>query len=110
MNEFLLISGMAVITFSIRYVMFIVNEKMEFRGIIKRALGYVPSAVLSAIVLPAIVFSNGTTVNLSLSSPHIAGFIVSLIVGIIMRNVLMVICFGMGTFILWQNFFSKFFL
>ncbi len=106
MNEVLLISGMAAITFFLRYVMFLLHERMEFKGIFKQALGYVPSAVLSAIVLPAVVFSDGSTMNLSPSSPHIVGFMVSLLVGILMRNVLMVIFFGMGTFILWKNLFS----
>ncbi|MEW5958423.1 MAG: AzlD domain-containing protein, partial [Chloroflexota bacterium] len=52
MNELYLIGGMALVTFAIRYSMFALAGRVEFPARLRRALHYVPPAVLTAIIVP----------------------------------------------------------
>ncbi|MFC4158166.1 AzlD domain-containing protein [Chitinimonas lacunae] len=58
-EEALIIAGMAAVTFLIRYSFFAVGERLVFPPLVKRALRYVPVAVLSAIVAPAVLLPDG---------------------------------------------------
>lgn len=59
MNEVLLIFGMMIATFSIRYVMFGASSRVKLSPGLLRALRYVPPVVLSAIVVPEVLLSSG---------------------------------------------------
>ncbi|HUX42180.1 MAG TPA: AzlD domain-containing protein [Rectinemataceae bacterium] len=103
MNEFLLIGGMAAITFLVRYAMFATAGRVEIPPFVSRALRYVPPAVLSAIIVPAVLLPGGKDLELSLGSPQLVGALVALIVGRLSGNILAVIVSGMGVFWLWQT-------
>jgi branched-subunit amino acid transport protein len=60
MNELLLISGMAFVTYGIRVVLLPAASRMEFSPLLKRALHYVPAAVLTAIIAPAILMPSAS--------------------------------------------------
>ncbi len=107
MNEYLLIGGMAAITFLVRYAMFATAGRVEIPDFVTRALRYVPPAVLSAIILPAVLLPGGKELDLSLGSPQLVGALVSLLVGRLSGNILAVIVSGMGTFWIWQSPFVR---
>jgi branched-subunit amino acid transport protein len=52
MSEFLLISGMAIVTFAIRYPVLALSGRFKLSEQFLQVLGYVPPAVLTAIVVP----------------------------------------------------------
>ena len=52
MNEFLLIAGMVLVTFAIRYSMFGLAGRVQFPDWLVNALRYVPPVVLT-VMLPA---------------------------------------------------------
>ena len=104
MNEFLLIAGMAVVTFGIRYSMFAVAGRVEFPAGLVNALKYVPPAVLTAIVVPAVLMPNGENINLSYTNAYLVGALVAGVVGWISKNLLLTIVVGMTVFLGWQWF------
>ncbi len=59
MNEWLLISLMALITFSIRYILIATAGHWHLPPTIEKGLRYVPIAILSAIVAETIMVNTG---------------------------------------------------
>lgn len=59
MNEVILITGMFLVTFSVRYVLFAVAGRVHFPQWLNIALGFVPPAVLTAIIVPAVLMPRG---------------------------------------------------
>ncbi len=102
MNEVYLILGMAVVTFLIRYPMFALAGRVEFPKVLARALRYVPPAVLTAIIVPAVLMPKGTTLNLSYTNAYLVGALVAVAVGWFKRNLLLTIVAGMTAFFGWQ--------
>ena len=104
MNEFLLIAGMAAVTFGIRYSMFAVAGRIEFPARLVNALKYVPPAVLTAIVVPAVVMPGGEELNLSYTNAYLVGALVAGVIGWYSKNLLLTIVVGMVVFLGWQWF------
>ena len=55
----LTIAGMAVVTFALRAGFLLAADRLTLPPLVRRALAYVPSAVLAAIVAPALVQGAG---------------------------------------------------
>ena len=102
MNEILLIGGMALVTFLIRYIMFPLSGQMEFPNCLARALRYVPPAVLTAIIAPAVLAPSGDGVRLGLENAHLMGALAACLVGGFTRSLLLTIVSGMIVFLSWR--------
>jgi branched-subunit amino acid transport protein len=59
-RELLVILGMAAVTFGVRYSFFIMGDRVAFPDWARRALRYVPVAVLTAIVVPMVLLPDGS--------------------------------------------------
>jgi branched-subunit amino acid transport protein len=103
MNEVLLIAGMTAITFLIRYAMFAVAGRFEIPAFVSKTLRFVPPAVLSAIIVPAVLIPGGRDFQLQIGSPQLAGALVALVIGRLTGNLLAVIFSGMAVFWIWQT-------
>ena len=104
MNEVYLVAGMAGVTFFIRYIMHPASGRMAFPKLLERTLAYVPPAVLTAIILPAIFFPSGKSALVPLENPYLIGGIGAFAVGWWTKNLLATIVAGMGIFLAWQWF------
>lgn len=104
--EIALILGMTVITFSIRYALFAVGHRVRFNPLLSRALGYVPVAVLTAIVAPAMLMPDGGQWQLSLDNAYLFGGLAAIIIAARWRNLLATIAGGMLAFVLWRWLFG----
>ncbi len=102
MKNLLVIGGMALITFLIRYSMFVVAGRTEFPRWFRDALRYVPPAVLSAIIAPSVLMPAGEGLVLGVGSPHLAGALAAFIVGKLTGKLLAVIVTGMAVFWIWR--------
>ncbi len=102
METVYLIVGMALATFSIRYVLLPFSGRIRFSDRMQRALHYVPPAVLTAIIVPAVLLPDGTTLNLSWSNAYLAGAMATYAIGKVNGNLLITIIGGMIVFALWQ--------
>ncbi|MBI1877853.1 MAG: AzlD domain-containing protein [Chloroflexi bacterium] len=102
MKELFLITGMALVTFAIRYSMFLVAGRVEFPARLVSALRYVPPAVLTAIIVPAVLIPADTGVNLSYTNAYLVGTLVAFGISWFSQNLLLTIVLGMAAFWGWQ--------
>lgn len=99
MDEWLLILGMALVTFGVRYPMLAVIGRLRLPDTALRALRYVPAAVLTAIVVPAVLMPDGA-LDLRLENAYLPGAVVAALVAWRTKNLLLTIIVGMGAFLL----------
>jgi branched-subunit amino acid transport protein len=102
MNEPLLIFGMMVVTFGVRYPALAVVGRMQLPEPVVRALKYVPVAVLTAIVFPAALMPDGQ-VLLSLNNAYLIGAIVAVVISWRTKSLLWTIGISMAVFLLWHG-------
>lgn len=102
METFYLVAGMALVTFSIRYILIPFSGKLQFSTGIQRALGYVPPAVLTAIIVPAATMPDGHTLQLSITNPYLIGAVCTALIGWFGKRLLVTIIGGMAIFFICQ--------
>lgn len=105
MNEPLLILGMAAVTFGVRYPVLAIFSRVQFPDVVIRALRFVPVAVLTAIVVPALMMPE-QTLNLTLQNAYLIAGIISVGVAWYTKKLLPTIVIGMGLFLLWRALFG----
>ena len=103
MNIWLVMLLGGVITFAIRFSLIYLFGRLHIPETIRRALRYVPPAVLSAIVFPELFFHDGT-INLSLDNIRLLAGLIAILVAWISRNTLVTIIAGMLALFLLQWF------
>jgi branched-subunit amino acid transport protein len=101
-NEALFIIGMALVTIAVRYPVLALVGKIPLPDSILRALKYVPPAVLTAIIVPAMVFTPDGSLDLRLTNSYLVAGIVAAIIAWRSKNLLLTIILGMGTLWIWQ--------
>jgi branched-subunit amino acid transport protein len=94
MNIWLVMLLGGLITFAIRFSFIYLFGKFEVPETIRRALHYVPPAVLSAIIFPELFLPNGTW-NVSLENTRLLAGLVAILVAWFSRNTLITIVAGM---------------
>lgn len=94
-----LILGMAAITFLMRYSLF-AWPNLRFPPLVRQGLHYVPTAVLTAIVVPGMLLPDGAHWQLSLDNAYLLAGIVSIGIAAFSRNLLATIGGGLLVFFL----------
>jgi branched-subunit amino acid transport protein len=95
----LLIIGMALINLLIRYPVYLFADRFRFPPLIERALAFVPAAVLTAIIVPAVIFPTGPEAQLDWHNPFLIAAIVTVVISYVTRNLLATIVIGMAVFL-----------
>ena len=101
MNIWLVMLLGGLITFLIRFSLIYLFGRLHIPETIRRALRYVPPAVLSAIIFPELFFQDGT-MNLSLDNIRLLAGLVAIAVAWFSKNTLITILLGMLTLFLLQ--------
>jgi len=101
MNEGLLVGGMAAVTFAIRYSLIAISGRVTLSPVVVAALQFVPPAVLSAIVVPAVLFPAGK-LSVGLGNTRLVGAIATVLLAFWKRNLLFTIGIGMLFFLAYQ--------
>jgi branched-subunit amino acid transport protein len=96
MNEIVLIAGMALVTFAVRYPVLALVGKINLPQPVIRALRYVPPAVLAAIILPAMLLDSANQLALSLNNSYLIAGVVAFLVAWRTKNMLLTIILGMA--------------
>ncbi|RXZ44438.1 AzlD domain-containing protein [Crenobacter cavernae] len=105
MNSILwLIAGMAAITFLIRASFLVFGQKLQFPAGVKRALYYVPVAVLPALVVPMALLPRGDW-WLTPANPYLIGTLVAAAVAIKTRKTLLAIMVSFAVYLAWRLLF-----
>ncbi len=100
MNELVLIAGMFSVTFGIRYLLWGSAGRFSFPPWLSDALGFVPAAVLTAIIVPAVLMPNGQAIDLSGSNPYLLAAICAVAISLWRNNLMLTIVTGMTIFML----------
>jgi branched-subunit amino acid transport protein len=94
MNIWLVMLLGGLITFGMRFSLIYLFGRFKVPETIRRALHYVPPAVLSAIVFPELLLPNGT-LNLSLGNTRLLAGLVAILVAWFTKSTLITIIAGM---------------
>ena len=95
----MLIGGL--ITFGMRFSFIFLFGKFHIRETVRKALRYVPPAVLSAIVFPELFLHHGAF-NLSFGNDRLLAGLVAILVAWFTKNTLITILVGMVTLFVLQ--------
>lgn len=106
MSNWLLIFGMLAITFATRYSFF-AFPSLRFPGILRQALHYVPSAVLSAIVLPGMVMPDGQHWALGWDNAYLLAGVLTIMIAALTRHLLATIVGGLLLFFVLRYSFGQ---
>src|SRR5262245_54177324 len=98
-NHWPIILGMALVTFLPRYGVLALLGRVEMPRPIFRALQYVPPAVLSAIILPALLLDKNGNLYIAPDNSYLVAGIFAGLVAWRTRNLLLTIVLGM--LVLW---------
>jgi branched-subunit amino acid transport protein len=96
MNEFLLIFGMFLVTFGVRYPVLALVSRIQMPEIVEQGLKYVPSAVLTAIIVPSVLMPGGS-LDASLTNVPLLASLVAVLISWRTKNLLLTIIIGMST-------------
>jgi branched-subunit amino acid transport protein len=103
MNIWLVLLLGGLITFGMRFSLIYLFGKFHVPEALRKALHYVPPAVLSAIIFPELFIRN-ETLNLSLDNYRLMAGLVAILVAWFTKNILVTILAGMLALFLLQFF------
>jgi branched-subunit amino acid transport protein len=92
-----------LITFAIRFSFIYLFGKFHVPDALRKALHYVPPAVLSAIIFPELFIRN-ETVDLSLDNHRLMAGLVAILAAWFTKNIFITILAGMLALLLFQFF------
>jgi branched-subunit amino acid transport protein len=98
MDLWLIIIGMGLVTFGIRLVPIVLLGRIEIPLIVQRALRFVPSAVLTAIFVPELLYRD-SQVDVALTNARLLAGLIAIVVAWRTKNALITI--GVGMIALW---------
>jgi branched-subunit amino acid transport protein len=106
MNTWLLIIGMALITFVIRYSLF-AFPNLRFTPLVRQALHYVPTAVLTAIVVPGMLLPDGQQWAVRLDNAYLLAGLATIAIAALTRHLLATIGGGLLVFFVLRGLFGQ---
>lgn len=104
MNIWLILLIGGLITFLTRFSFIYLFGRFHIPETVRKALHYVPPAILSAIVFPELLLPNGG-LNLSFGNFRLLAGLVAVLVAWFSRNTLVTILAGMAALLLLQFIF-----
>ncbi len=106
MSATIIILGMAVITFVVKALVFMLGDRVAFSPNLKLALGFVPVTVLTAIIVPMVLAPHGQGLELSWRNPQLVAAVFAVLLCAATRHQLLTILSGLLVFFGWQYFVS----
>lgn len=104
MNIWLVFLLGGLLTFGMRFVFVYLLGKFEIPEMMRRALRFVPPAVLSAIVVPELMIRSGH-IDVSLMNFRLLAGVVAVLIAWRTKNILLTIVGGMAVLLLLEFFF-----
>lgn len=102
-QEAMLVAGMAAVTFLVRWPVLALVSRITLPQPVLDAMKFIPPAVLTAIIVPAMLMPAGT-VDISITNAYLVAGIASGAIAFRTRNLLLTIVLGMTIFLLWRWF------
>ncbi len=105
MTEVLMIAGMALVTVAVRYPVLALVGKIELPKPVLRALRFVPSAILAAIILPELVYRDDQ-IYIAVDNNFLIAGIIAGLVAWRSKSLLLTIVLGMLALWGWRALLS----
>jgi branched-subunit amino acid transport protein len=102
-NIWLVMALGGLITFGMRFSLIYLFGRFEVPETMRKALHYVPPAVLSAIIFPELFLKEGA-LDISLSNIRLLAGLVAIVTAWFSRNTLLTILAGMTALFILQSF------
>jgi branched-subunit amino acid transport protein len=99
--EWVLILGMMVVTFGIRYFLLAFAGRIKLPPLVEASLNYIPPAVLMAMTVPAVLLPKGE-LHVSYTNPYLVAAILATAAGLLTRSLLATIAIGLMAFFAFQ--------
>lgn len=99
MNYFLLIIAMCLVTYLPRMIPATFLSRREIPDLFIKFLSYIPAAVLSALLLPAVIVTDGK-INIGMSNTMLLSSLIALPVAYKTKNMFLTVILGMIAFVL----------
>lgn len=100
-QEIVLVAGMAAVTFLVRWPVLALVSRVTLPQVVLDGMKFIPSAVLAAIIAPA-VFTPAGALDLRLSNAYLVAGVTSGLIAWRTRNLLATIVLGMVIFLIWR--------
>ena len=101
-NELLMVTGMALVTFAMRYPVLALVSRLTLPTTLLAALKFVPPAVLTAIIVPALLAPAEQRLNFSLTNDYLIAGMVTALVAWRTKNLLLTLAIGMASLWGWR--------
>ncbi len=101
LREFWMIAGMVIVTFGVRYPVLALVGRRELPPWLLEAMKFIPPAVLTAIIVPAVLMPGGQLL-LDYTNAYLGAAIVAAFAAWRKDNLLLTIVLGMVTFWVWR--------
>ena len=105
MNIWLVMLIGGLLTFGMRFSLIFLFGRFEVPDTMRKALHYVPPAVLSAIILPELIYPSGS-LDLSFGNTRLMAGIIAMLVAWYTKNTLLTILAGMAALLILQFFYT----
>lgn len=102
-QEAFLVAGMAVVTFLVRWPVLALVSRVNLPGPVLDGMKFIPAAVLTAIIVPAMLMPTGS-LEVSITNAYLVAGVASGVIAFRTRNLLLTIVLGMALFLLWRWF------
>jgi branched-subunit amino acid transport protein len=102
--EALMIAGMMAVTFGVRYPVLALVSKLSLPPVVLDALKFIPPAVLTAIIVPAVLMPAGR-LDLGLDNAYLVAAVAAGLISWRSKNLLLTIVLGMAIFLVWRWLF-----
>ena len=101
-TELILILGMVAVTFGARYPVLALVSKLTLPPWLTNSLKFVPVAVLTAIIVPALLAPTDAGVNVSFHNEYLVAGLIAIVVSWYTKNILLTIAAGMTSLWIWR--------
>jgi branched-subunit amino acid transport protein len=105
MNLWLILIAGGLITYATRLSFIFLLGRLKMPDWLKRSLRFVPPAVLSAIIVPELIFHAGK-IDASLHNFRLIAGLLAILVAFRTRNTLLTIVLGMAALLILQSLFG----
>ncbi len=102
--EVLMVAGMMAVTFGVRYPVLALVSKLSLPPMVLDALKFIPPAVLTAIIVPAVLMPAGI-LDLGLDNAYLVAAVAASLISWRTNNLLLTIVLGMAIFLAWRWLF-----
>jgi branched-subunit amino acid transport protein len=102
--DVLMVGGMMAVTFGVRYPVLALVSRLSLPPAVLDALKFIPPAVLTAIIVPAVLMPQGA-VDFGIANAYLVAAIAAGLISWRSRNLLLTIVLGMAIFLAWRWLF-----